>query len=200
MSIGKRIANLREEYGWKQYELAQKMDLNPAALNKIENGKRSIKEEEISKVAQIFGISTDTLLGVNTPRPGNRIPILGTVVAGQPAYAAENIVGCEEVTDKMSMQGKLFALKVKGSSMEPEFKEGDIVIVREQPDIESGDIAVVLINGDEATLKKVKKDPNGLFLYAFNQAVYEPHFYSNNDIETLPVRIVGRVIENRRSW
>lgn len=200
MSIGKRIANLREEYGWKQYELAQKMDLNPAALNKIENGKRSIKEEEISKVAQIFGISTDTLLGVNTPRPGNRIPILGTVVAGQPAYAAENIVGWEEVTDKVSMQGKLFALKVKGSSMEPEFKEGDIVIVREQPDIESGDIAVVLINGDEATLKKVKKDPNGLFLYAFNQAVYEPHFYSNNDIETLPVRIVGRVIENRRSW
>lgn len=200
MSIGKRIANLREEYGWKQYELAQKMDLNPAALNKIENGKRSIKEEEISKVAQIFGISTDLLLGVNTPRPGNRIPILGTVVAGQPAYAAENIVGWEEVTDKMSMQGKLFALKVKGSSMEPEFKEGDIVIVREQPDIESGDIAVVLINGDEATLKKVKKDPNGLFLYAFNQAVYEPHFYSNNDIETLPVRIVGRVIENRRSW
>lgn len=200
MSIGKRIANLREEYGWKQYELAQKMDLNPAALNKIENGKRSIKEEEISKVAQIFGISTDTLLGVNTPRPGNRIPILGTVVAGQPAYAAENIVGWEEVTDKMSMQGKLFALKVKGSSMEPEFKEGDIVIVREQPDIESGDIAVVLINGDEATLKKVKKDPNGLFLYAFNQAAYEPHFYSNNDIETLPVRIVGRVIENRRSW
>ena len=200
MSIGKRIANLREEYGWKQYELAQKMDLNPAALNKIENGKRSIKEEEISKVAQIFGISTDTLLGVNTPRPGNRIPILGTVVAGQPAYAAENIVGWEEVTDKMSMQGKLFALKVKGSSMEPEFKEGDIVIVREQPDIESGDIAVVLINGDEATLKKVKKDPNGLFLYAFNQAVYEPHFYSNNDIETIPVRIVGRVIENRRSW
>lgn len=200
MSIGKRIANLREEYGWKQYELAQKMDLNPAALNKIENGKRSIKEEEISKVAQIFGISTDTLLGVNTPRPGNRIPILGTVVAGQPAYAAENIVGWEEVTDKMSMQGKLFALKVKGSSMEPEFKEGDIVIVREQPDIESGDIAVVLINGDEATLTKVKKDPNGLFLYAFNQAVYEPHFYSNNDIETLPVRIVGRVIENRRSW
>ena len=200
MSIGKRIANLREEYGWKQYELAQKMDLNPAALNKIENGKRSIKEEEISKVAQIFGISTDTLLGVNTPRPGNRIPILGTVVAGQPAYAAENIVGWEEVTDKMSMQGKLFALKVKGSSMEPEFKEGDIVIVREQPDIESGDIAVVLINGDEATLKKVKKDPNGLFLYAFNQAVYEPNFYSNNDIETLPVRIVGRVIENRRSW
>lgn len=200
MSIGKRIANLREEYGWKQYELAQKMDLNPAALNKIENGKRSIKEEEISKVAQIFGISTDTLLGVNTPRPGNRIPILGTVVAGQPAYAAENIVGWEEVTDKMSMQGKLFALKVKGSSMEPEFKEGDIVIVREQPDIESGDIAVVLINGDEATLKKVKNDPNGLFLYAFNQAVYEPHFYSNNDIETLPVRIVGRVIENRRSW
>lgn len=200
MSIGKRIANLREEYGWKQYELAQKMDLNPAALNKIENGNRSIKEEEISKVAQIFGISTDTLLGVNTPRPGNRIPILGTVVAGQPAYAAENIVGWEEVTDKMSMQGKLFALKVKGSSMEPEFKEGDIVIVREQPDIESGDIAVVLINGDEATLKKVKKDPNGLFLYAFNQAVYEPHFYSNNDIETLPVRIVGRVIENRRSW
>ena len=84
--------------------------------------------------------------------------------------------------------------------MIPEFKEGDIVIVKEQPDVESGEIAVVLVNGDEATLKKVKKDQNGIFLYAFNPDVYEPHFYSNHDIETLPVRIVGKVIENRREW
>ena len=100
----------------------------------------------------------------------------------------------------MAKQGKLFALKVRGDSMLPEFKEGDIVIVKKQPDVESGEIAVVLINGDEGTLKRVKKTEDGIFLYAFNPAVYEPHFYSNADIENLPVRIVGKVIENRREW
>ncbi len=204
MNVGARIVHLREDRGWKQYELAQKVGMNPVALNKIENGKRSIKDDEITLFAKVFGISTDVLLGLDnhlgSVPAATKIPILGSVIAGQPAYAAENIIGWEEVTTRMAKQGKLFALKVRGDSMIPEFKEGDIVIVKEQPDVESGEIAVVLINGDEGTLKKVKKTEDGIFLYAFNPAVYEPHFYSNADIENLPVRIVGKVIENRREW
>jgi repressor LexA len=84
--------------------------------------------------------------------------------------------------------------------MEPRFIEGDIVIVKKQPDIESGDIAVVLVNGEEATLKKVIKQQNGIMLVASNQDVYQPTFYSNEAIENLPVEIIGKVVELRGKY
>ncbi len=73
---------------------------------------------------------------------------------------------------------------------------GDVVIVRQQPDVESGEIAVVLVNGNEATVKKLIKKENGIMLQAFNP-VYEPIFYSAQEIEELPVRVIGKVIELR---
>lgn len=75
--------------------------------------------------------------------------------------------------------------------------EGDVVIVRRQDDVESGDIAIVLVNGNEATVKRVKKQEDGITLIATNTSVYEPHYYSNKEIEELPVRILGKVIELR---
>ena len=187
-----------------QVELASKLKINKSVVSSWMNGARYPRMNTIERIAAIFRIEKSDLIEdknlTSQGARGIRIPVLGSVIAGQPAYAAENIIGWEEVTTRMAKQGKLFALKVRGDSMIPEFKEGDIVIVKEQPDVESGEIAVVLINGDEGTLKKVKKTEDGIFLYAFNPAVYEPHFYSNADIENLPVRIVGKVIENRREW
>lgn len=84
--------------------------------------------------------------------------------------------------------------------MLPKLEEGDIVIVKCQEDVETGDIAIVLVNGDEATIKQVKKVDGGIMLYGFNSDVYSPHFYSNQQIEALPVQILGKVIESRRSW
>ena len=95
-------------------------------------------------------------------------------LAERRGVSQQSVTGWEEVTAKMAKQGKLFALKVRGNSMTPEFKEGDIVIVKEQPDVESGEIAVVLINGDEATVKEVKKSPEGLTLIGHNVAIYTP--------------------------
>ena len=81
--------------------------------------------------------------------------------------------------------------------MEPRMLEGDVVIVKRQDDVESGDVAIVLVNGDEATVKKIKKMDTGITLIATNTSVYEPHFYSNEEIETLPVQILGKVVELR---
>lgn len=75
--------------------------------------------------------------------------------------------------------------------------EGDVVIVRRQDDVDSGDVAIVLVNGDEATVKRVKKQPEGITLIATNTSVYEPHFYSNKETADLPVRILSRVVELR---
>lgn len=202
MNLGQNIKNYRESHNLTQSELAAKLDISQQSIDKYENAGTIPREKVVKAMMTLFGLTRNELFGepeASTPTATN-IPVLGTVIAGQPAYAAENIIGWEEVTYRMAKQGKLFALKVRGNSMTPEFKEGDIVIIREQEDVESGEIAVVLINGDEATMKKVKKTEDGIVLYAFNPSVYEPHFYSNQEIESLPVRIIGKVIENRREW
>lgn len=82
--------------------------------------------------------------------------------------------------------------------MEPKILEGDVVIVRQQDDVDNGDIAIVLVNGDEATVKRIKKQAEGITLIATNISVYEPHFYSNQEIRVLPVRVIGKVVELRR--
>lgn len=179
--------------------------MSPVTLNKIEKGKRPIKDEEFVIFADFFKTSTDFILTGKdlssiTPKKGIKIPILGKVQAGVPVSAITDIVGYEEITPQMAATGKYFALQIKGDSMYPELKNGDIVIVREQQDCDSGDIAIVLVNGDEATCKQIKKTQEGLMLIGFNLSVYQPHFYSNKEIEDLPVCVIGKVIESRRSW
>lgn len=128
---------------------------------------------------------------------GVRIPVLGRVVAGIPIEAVEEILDYEEITPELAATGEFFALKIRGHSMEPRMMEGDVVIVRKQEDVESGDVAIVLVNGNEATVKRVKKQEEGITLIATNTSVYEPHFYSNKEIKNLPVQILGKVVELR---
>nr|WP_255494010.1 S24 family peptidase [Veillonella sp. R32] len=124
--------------------------------------------------------------------------MLGYIMAGTPISAIEDVLGYEEISLELASTGSFFCLKVKESSMEPRLFEDDIIIVKQQPDVESGEIAVVLVNGDEATIKQIKKADNGITLIGYNVAVYPPTFYSNEDIINLPVTIIGKVIELRR--
>ena len=128
-----------------------------------------------------------------------RIPVLGKVVAGIPLDAIEDIIDYEEIPHSMAKSGEFFALQIKGDSMEPRIKEGDVVIVRKQPDVESGEVAIVLVNGDEATIKKVQKFNGGINLVPSNPA-YEVKTYSKDDIESLPVSIIGKVVELRAKF
>lgn len=121
------------------------------------------------------------------------------VVAGIPIDAVEEILDYEEITPEMAAHGEHFALLIKGDSMEPKMSAGDVVIVRKQSDINSGDIAIVLVNGNEATVKKIKKSPEGITLIPTNQA-YDYAFYSNDDIINLPVSIIGKVVELRAKF
>lgn len=132
------------------------------------------------------------------PRKGVKIPVLGYVIAGVPIEAVENILGYEEISTELARTGKFFCLRVKGDSMEPTFVANDIIVVRQQPDVESNEIAVVLVNGDEGTVKRIKKSDNGITLIGDNVSSFLPIFYSKEDIERLPVTIVGKVIELRR--
>ncbi len=204
MTSGQRITKLRKERDLQQKEVAAAIGMNRIVLNRIELGKRPLRDDEAVALADFFHVTTDYLLKGVTAQPrdkkGVRIPVLGRVVAGIPIEAVEEILDYEEITPELAATGEFFALQVKGDSMLPKLEEGDVVIVKKQADVETGDIAIVLVNGDEATIKQVKKVTGGIMLYGFNPDVYEPHFYSNQQIEELPVRILGKVIESRRSW
>lgn len=201
---GKRLKMLREEKGLTQKDLAEKLSLTPKAISFYELGSREPSGDALIRMAHILGTTTDYLLGNSIIKEadqkvsrGVRIPVLGRVVAGIPIEAVEEILDYEEITPELAASGEFFALKIRGHSMEPRMMEGDVVIVRRQDDVESGDIAIVLVNGNEATVKRVKKQEDGITLIATNTSVYEPHYYSNKEIEELPVRILGKVVELR---
>lgn len=203
MTAGQRITKLRKDRDLQQKEVAEAIGMNRIVLNRIELGKRPLRDDEAVALADYFHVTTDYLLKGKTASQdasgrGVRIPVLGRVVAGIPIDAIEEILDWEEIPREMAATGDFFALQVKGTSMEPTLRDGDVVIVKKQSTVDSGDIAIVLVNGNEATIKEIKESPAGITLIGHNVAVFTPHFYSNKEIEELPVRVIGKAVEVRR--
>lgn len=206
-ALGKRIKTIRKVNGLTLLELGKAVGISESTAQRYEDGKiKSVSIDMVRKFSQALNTPLQALMGwdkdTNIESPtktcrGVRIPVLGRVVAGIPIEAVEEILDYEEITPELAATGEFFALKIRGHSMEPRMMEGDVVIVRRQDDVDSGDVAIVLVNGDEATVKRVKKQEEGITLIATNTSVYEPHFYSNKEIADLPVRILGRVVELR---
>ena len=215
LDLYKKIRARREELNMSQDELAKKLGYKSrSSINKIEKGENDIPQSKIVAFARALDTSPETLMGwgkhANSPatpapiaptrRQGIRIPVLGRVVAGIPIEAITDIFDYEEIDPDLAKTGDFFALHVQGSSMEPKLYDGDVVIVRRQPTVESGETAIVLVNGNDATVKQVKEVDAGIMLIGHNTAVYEPHFYSQQEISDLPVQILGKVVELRRKF
>lgn len=191
---------LRKRERLTQAEIALKLGVDRSTYAKYENGQSEPNFETIQTLAAMFGVSVDFLIGGQTSSSNAcRIPVLGDVAAGIPIEAITDIVDYEDIDAAMAATGDFFGLRIKGSSMEPRMREGDVVIVRKQDDAETGDTAVVLVNGDAATVKKIKKGPDGIQLIPTNPA-YDPIYYTAADIASLPVRIIGRVVELRAKY
>ena len=192
------LKQLRKRKHMSQIELSTTLGVSRSAISMYESGERMPDYEMMKKISEIFSVSMDYLYGQQNTNP-TRIPVYGSVAAGIPLEAIQDIEDYEEITEDMSRSGKYAALKIKGNSMLPRFTEGDVVIVRLQDDVDNGDIAIVMVNGDEATCKKIKKTPEGVMLISTNPD-YEPMFYSNQEIADLPVRIWGKVVELRAKF
>ncbi|MGI6259989.1 MAG: LexA family protein [Anaerolineaceae bacterium] len=194
-----RLRKARKAKGLTQAELGEKVSISRQAYSTYETGKRDPDTETIAKIASVLDVSLDYLLGktLESGRNINRIPILGSVPAGTPIEAIEDIEEYIDIYPKFVKHGELFALRVQGDSMEPDIRPGDIVIVEKQEFVTNGDVAVVRVNGEDVTVKKVKQVADGLLLMPNNPA-YEPTFFSADDVANLPVTIIGRVIEIRR--
>ena len=201
--IGKRLLELRGDMA--REKVANAAGTSVSAISMYEKGAREPDFETLELIADYFNVDTDYLLGrtVKTTyipssalRKGVSINVLGRVAAGIPIDAIEEVIDTEEITEEMAKTGEFFGLKIKGNSMEPRIYENDVVIVRQQNDAESGDVVIATINGDEATCKRLRKYRDGIELISNNPS-YEPMFFSNEEILSKPVRIIGKVVELR---
>ena len=202
MTAINRIKALRLEHGLRQIDLANKIGVLQSTISQWENGKVEPDIEALIKIASIFETSIDNVLGEETPRPpissgGEWVPVLGEVAAGIPIEAVEDIVDYEEIDSALAATGAFFGLRIKGSSMEPRIREGDVVIVRKQDDADTGDTVVVLVNGDSATVKRMKKEADGSMWLLPNNPAYDPQHFTPTEILEKPVHIIGKVVELR---
>lgn len=204
MSFSDVIKSNRAKKGLTLAEIAKYMGVTEATVQRWESGNiKNIKYERLVKLSNILGIDPAELMGWNSEKTPSckavKIPVLGYVKAGIPMEAIENIIDYEEISEEMTRTGEFFGLKVKGDSMEPKISEGDVVIVRKQETVENGEIAVVLINGDEATIKRFYKSPLGITLMSTNTK-YGPFNYTPEEVDNLPITVIGKVVELRAKF
>ena len=205
MTVGERIKEIRNKIGMSQVEFADKIDVSKQTLYKYENNIiTNIPSDKIEAAAKIGGVTPAFLMGWDKidkkhSNKGTIINVYGRVAAGIPLEMVEDIIDTEEIPEEMKKTGEFFGLQIRGNSMEPRMKEGDVVIVRKQDDAESGDTVIATVNGTDATCKRLKKYADGIALISTNPA-YDPMYFSNEEIEKKPVRIIGRVMELRAKF
>lgn len=199
MNLANNIKYYRKLNKLTQADLASKLDVAPTAISAWEVGRNKPLMDKIEMMSELFDIRKSDLLG-DELLPSNlimvdrasvvRVPVLGTIKCGQPILAEENITGYrEELSDRLP-SGNLFYLKSQGDSMVPTIPEGSLVLIREQPTVEYGEVAAVLVNGDtEATLKRVKKQGDIVMLIADNPD-YPPYVITKDN----PARIIGKAV------
>ena len=202
---------IRESLDYSIYDVNKLCDISPSYLSLMENGKRRPSPIILKKLSSIYGIEYNDLLTKagfydliedkkNTITNSNSAVVLvyGTIPAGIPMECMEDILDTEEISADMLRGGKqYFGLRVKGDSMNPEYLDGDTLILEKVDDCENGQDCVVMVNGDDGTFKRVYKTEQGIILQPLNPQ-YPSMIYTNEQIQKLPVRIIGKVVELRR--
>ena len=202
----------------KQVDLVEKTNIDKSLISNYLKGKYKAKQDNLYLLAKILNVSEAWLMGYDVPMERNsedilnkigaipifdidvtNIPLLGRVKAGYNYLAQENIIDYISFKVDGTDKENYYALNVVGDSMTPLFDDGDTVIVHKQDDFENGDNCVVLINGEEATIKKVYKGNTGIELKAVNP-YYPPRVFSKEDIKDLPVKIIGVVEKSIRNF
>ena len=213
MLLGDIIKQYRSKHNLSQRDFAKKCELSHTYIAALEKNfdSRSGKKiaptvDAVKSISKALNMPLQELLNVIddeqefiiNQNKSIRIPVLGSIPAGVPMEMIEDIVDFEDISEDMLKGGKeYFALKIKGDSMFPEYLNNDVIIVLKQDDCENGEDCVVAVNGDEATFKRVFKYDNGITLHPLNNK-FMPMFYSNEDIQSKPVKILGVVKEIRR--
>ena len=193
------LNRLLNEHGKTQAALADFIGVSGASVNKWCRGLGTPRMDKIDKICSFFGVGRSALLSdsdsfSNAVSIGKyKIPVVGNVAAGSPIYADEEVM---EYIDYPKNPEGVFGLYVHGDSMTPRIHDGDIVLVDQNAIYADGDIVDATVNGEDGCCKRLKMYKDGISLISLNTA-YEPMYYSKQEVNDLPVRIVGRVVEIR---
>lgn len=224
-TFANRLKKALDYNNMRPIDLAKKTKISKTQISNYLKGTYKAKQDKLYLIAKVLNVSEAWLMGFDVSMEREwfptdddglsyekddnidyielstkvaKIPILGKVPAGVPIEAIQEILGYEDISVDLVKHGeKFFALYVKGNSMIPEYLPNDIIIVRQQQDCNSGDDCIVLVNGYDATLKRVIKEEDGIKLKPLNND-YETHKYTQEEILKKPVVIVGVVKELRR--
>ncbi len=197
---------LCQEHGTTPSNVAEAIGGGRSSTTQWKNG--SVPQgKKLQKIADYFDVSVDYLLGKTDELPSKpsaesyakRIPVVGDVAAGIPIEAIQEWDDWEDIDKRQFPAPEYIALKIHGDSMEPDIRNGDRVIVECGNPCRTGDYAIVIVNGSEATCKKIQFMPDGIRLISLNPD-YGPMIYTSAQVQELPVRIFGKVVEVRRKF
>lgn len=207
--LNENIKFLRNSKGISQQGLADKVGIDRSTISRIENDEIDTTIDNAIKIANALDVGLFELVSkdlrfdnaniIDIDSDVIKIPVLGIIKAGIPIEAQEEIIDYVEIPKKWTLGGKKFyGLKISGDSMYPKYQEDDIVIFEQNEDKEqyNNKDCAVMVNGDDATFKQVLLNEQGLVLRPYNNA-YDIMMYSNDDIEKLPIKIVGIAREKR---
>ena len=202
--MAKNIQYYMDKYEKTRQDMCDALGVKYTTFTDWVKGNSYPRIDKIELMANYFGISKADLVEEHLSDKLKRahgvvINVYGRVAAGIPLEMIEDIIDTEEIPEEMARTGEFFGLQIRGDSMEPRMKEGDVVIVRKQDDAESGDTVIATVNGTDATCKRLKKYADGIALIATNPS-YDPMYFSNEEIASKPVRIIGRVMELRAKF
>ena len=200
--LAKNIRHYMELNHKTRTEMCEALGVKYTTFTDWVNAKTYPRIDRIEQLAAYFGIEKSALLEEHLPtgaipyqkRPTQPIPIVGVVSCGIPLLAEDNIEGYYETSLQDITTGETyFWLRAKGDSMiNVGIHEDDLLLIRQQTDVDSGDIAVVSINGDDATLKRVIKKENAIILQPENPA-YETKIFVGEEIASVHIR--GRLMK-----
>ena len=205
MNVGQRIKNRRKELGMSADKLAELINKNRATIYRYEKNEiENMPYDVIEPLAKVLNVSPAYLMGWEERSapldslPIKKIPVVSQISAGLPIYSEENLIDYTYIATKnLSVDKELFGLKVSGDSMDKEFKDGEVVIVEKDSVVENGQIGVVMINGYNATVKRVRYNDDQLILLPeSNNNEHLPQVYNDAD----DVKIIGRVVASQKIY
>jgi repressor LexA len=205
MNFTERLKNLRTEKKLSQLDMGNLLGISQVGISHYESGNRQPDLDTLNRISDFFNVSIDYLLGktdirnLDLPKGAyvaentKRLPVLGVVRAGEPLFAEQNIIGYANIDVNLIPSGECFYLKVVGDSMNlSHIVEGQLIMIRSQEEVENGEIALILVNGEDATIKKFYKTDNMVTLMPHSSnPTYQPRMI---DLKSTSVKVIGKVV------
>lgn len=197
------IKSRRKELNLTLEQVGDLVGVGKSTVRKWETGDiENMKRDKIVKLAKALKVSPSYIMGIDEEQPQletlpvKKIPVVSQISAGLPIYSEENLIDyIYFATNKLNSDKEEFGLKVSGDSMDKIFQDGDIVVVEKDSVVENGQLGVVMINGYNATVKRIRYNGDQIILIPeSNNSSHYPQVYGKND----EVKIIGRVVASQK--